>query len=268
MRSSPDRGTQGRKVKRSPDYGPIAATYDQRYRQETFRGVSRLLRSLVDQRRPRTIVEIGCGTGHWLAQMPDDLRVVGIDRSAAMLARAQSKRTRSDLVRADAAALPLAPGSVDLLYCINALHHFPSPERFLHAAGRLVAPTGNILIIGSDPRKAAREWDVYEYFDGVRANDVARFPSSRQIREWLAGAGFEIEAVGTAHPIRQRYVGPEVLRQHFLGRRGTSQMALLTDDAYQAGIARIKATIKRDPKHLFETRIDLDFVLGRRTPRG
>ncbi|MGA9532060.1 MAG: class I SAM-dependent methyltransferase [Anaerolineales bacterium] len=249
---------------RSPDYSLIAANYDQRYQEERLVGVARLLRAIATQWSPKRIIEVACGTGHWLAQLPAHSHVLGIDKSMPMLSEAALKQGVFGLVQADAAALPLGQESADLLFCINALHHFPSPELFVEQAARAVVPNGNLLIVGANPHKASVDWYVYHYFEGVRALDESRFPSSDQTERWLVDRGFRIEAKGTAQPIRDAHIGSAVLETPFLRRRGCSQMALLSDRAYRAGIDRIRQAVEADPEVIFTTSIDLDFVLARR----
>jgi SAM-dependent methyltransferase len=251
-------------MKHSPDYSLIADHYDQRYQEDSLPGVSRLLRAIVVVRRADRIGEVACGTGHWLAQLSDRPNGLGIDRSRAMLQQASMKPVAIELVQADAGSLPLGRASIDLLFCVNALHHFSSPESFVRGAGRALAPRGTLLIVGANPHKSSVDWFVYRYFDGVKALDESRFPPLDQIERWLSVGGFGIEARGTAQPIRDSFAGPDVLETPFIQRRGCSQMALLSDQAYRAGIDRIRQAVARNPAIVFKTSIDLDFVLARR----
>lgn len=64
---------------------------------------------------PATVVDVGCGPGrHARALAARGFTVVGVDLSARFLALARA-RGGAAYVRADAAALPLAPGSADLV---------------------------------------------------------------------------------------------------------------------------------------------------------
>ena len=53
---------------RHTNYDEVAATYDHRYDDEDYSGIEQ---ALVDFAGPAPIrvVELGCGTGHWLAQL-------------------------------------------------------------------------------------------------------------------------------------------------------------------------------------------------------
>ncbi|HID87600.1 MAG TPA: class I SAM-dependent methyltransferase, partial [Anaerolineae bacterium] len=66
----------------------------------------------------RDLLEVGCGTGHftrWFARL--GLRAVGLDLSPAMLAEARG-RDGIPLILGDAACLPFADGSFELVALI------------------------------------------------------------------------------------------------------------------------------------------------------
>ncbi len=96
-----------------------------------------------------TVADLGCGTGALTAALAPRVRkVIGVDRSAAML-QAARRRTEGlgnvELHEADLARLPLAAGSCDaaLLVLVLAYQEDPGPtlaeaHRVLRSAGRLV----------------------------------------------------------------------------------------------------------------------------------
>jgi SAM-dependent methyltransferase len=76
------------------------------------------------------VADVGCGNGAYLAELARRGfagRVIGADMSAGMLAAARERGGGAALVNADATALPLAPGSVDLLLAMHMLYHVPDP---------------------------------------------------------------------------------------------------------------------------------------------
>jgi SAM-dependent methyltransferase len=76
---------------------------------------------------PVSVLEVGSGTGHftrWLAQQ--GLDAVGLDLSAAMLARAQALGGVS-LVQGDACQLPFADGTFDLVAFVTTLEFLGRP---------------------------------------------------------------------------------------------------------------------------------------------
>lgn len=99
---------------------------------------------LSDFPEAKTVLEVGCGTGHftrWFAEQ--GLRVVGLDNSEAMLAEAR-KRNGVSYVAGDALALPFDDRSFDVVAFITTLEFVADPERALSEAAR-VARQGLLL---------------------------------------------------------------------------------------------------------------------------
>jgi ubiquinone/menaquinone biosynthesis C-methylase UbiE len=93
---------------------------------------------------PRSVLEVGCGTGHftrWFASR--GLQTVGLDISAAMLAEAR-RRSSAPLVLGDATRLPLRTASCDLAVLITTLEFVEDPVRAVREALR-VAKHGVLL---------------------------------------------------------------------------------------------------------------------------
>ena len=66
---------------RAVDYDPIATSYDQRfsYPAGERKGVAAVLQRLADEVRTIRILEVGCGTGRWVAELERDGReVIGL----------------------------------------------------------------------------------------------------------------------------------------------------------------------------------------------
>jgi hypothetical protein len=73
---------------RSVDYDHIANTYDRRYQESDYSGVEAALNAFIGEPLHQRVLEVGCGTGHWLQSIAGrDVRAIGVDVSAQMLAR-------------------------------------------------------------------------------------------------------------------------------------------------------------------------------------
>src|SRR5262245_1596514 len=151
--------------------------------------------------------------------------------------------TDARLAVASASALPFSDARFDAVVCVNAFHHFPDKQRFLAEAWRVLEPGGRFFSVGMDPHGGVRRWAIYDFFPGTREADRSRFPAPAAIRAWLAAAGFVDAATSEAERMDEQVAGRDVLASPFLERRGTSQLALLDDAAYAAGIHRIEAAI-------------------------
>ncbi len=228
------------------NYDAIAPHYDARYSANSLEGVAGLLRRLaaeVGGGRGRSL-EVGCGTGHWLSVLEADARqVFGLDLSAGMLGQARRQAPGAALAPGQAGELPFAAGSFDLVLCVNALHHFPNPRAFIVEARRLLRPGGALVNVGMDPQAGRDRWYVYDYFPGTLETDLRRFPSAGTLVDWVKAAGFERATWLTAEHIANVQRGRAVLDDPFLQKHGTSQLALLSEAAYQAGLARLRQAL-------------------------
>src|SRR5258708_38211390 len=159
------------------DYDHIAKTYDRRYQENDYSGVEAALMAFVGERFDQRILEVGCGTGHWLRSFGGrGIRVTGLDASALMLAYAKTQAPRAALAQGSAERLPWASESFDRVFCINALHHFQDKVGFLTEAMRVLRPGGLLMSVGLDPHAGVDHWYIYEYFENVLEIDRRRYP--------------------------------------------------------------------------------------------
>jgi ubiquinone/menaquinone biosynthesis C-methylase UbiE len=235
---------------RQVDYDGIAPTYNRRYADSELSNVAIALRMLAErlaaERAALRVLEVGCGTGHWLAGLRQvTARLHGLDFSAGMLAQACQRTDRLFLTQGRASQLPHAEGSFDLVCCVNAIHHFRQPGAFVPEAQRLLRPGGALAVIGMDPNTLPNRWYVYDYFEGTLEADLARFPSWGTVLDWMIGAGFERAAWRLVEWVHDPRVGRAVLDDPFLRKDAVSQLALLSDGAYAAGLDRIRTALAK-----------------------
>ena len=99
---------------RRVDYDDVASTYNRRYERNRSEGVRAALHEFLGDGGNLDVAEIGCGTGHWLADIADRVRSeIGIDASWEMLRRAAADASTALLIRARAEEVPLASACVD-----------------------------------------------------------------------------------------------------------------------------------------------------------
>ena len=229
---------------RTVDYNQVAPGYDRRFTAGSSSAAGAPILSLAQALDARYILEVGCGTARWLSDLrPASEKLYGVDLSSGMLAQARRRDGRLFLVQGRAAHLPFQSHSFDLLYCINALHHFRRPQEFIAEARRLLRPSGALAVVGLEPRHPRTDWYLYHYFTGTCAADLERYPSSGAILDWMVAAGFEQVSWQTAEHIHHPLTGREVLEDPFLDKNASSQLILLTDEAYAAGLSRIQSAL-------------------------
>jgi len=94
----------------------------------------------------RTLLDVGCGTGHFTAWLTEHgLRCVGLDRAPAMLATLRRRHPGLPAILADAHLLPLRDRAVDLVVFVTTLEFVESPPQALAEAVR-VARRGVVAV--------------------------------------------------------------------------------------------------------------------------
>lgn len=180
----------------------------------------------------RRVLDIGCGRGGGLRMLADRMRagpVIGLDLDPVALAAAR-KRPRSAIppvLRADALALPVRPGSVDAVVNIESACLYGDLPRFHAGVARALRPAGHLLYADIMPTEVIdRAADVFAptglailraaditgpVLASVRARMPAAGASAAEFLEWFAAAleGHDlvyglVQAQRTDHPDPER----------------------------------------------------------------
>ncbi|HET8549539.1 MAG TPA: class I SAM-dependent methyltransferase [Bryobacteraceae bacterium] len=247
------------------DYDRLASVYDSRYSVNRLAGIGEALVALAARMGARRVLEVGCGTGYWLGELASHAPFVcGADISIGMLEHARAKLASAPLVAARANALPFTGASFDLIFVVNAIHHFEDPCAFIRGAADLLAAGGALAVIGIDPRLLCRRY-FYDYFEGSWERDLRRFPAIGDIVNWLAAAGFARIEYRIVERYRRIFQGDAVLTDPFLQKTSNSLLGLLTDADYELGLRRIEAAIAAGTTE-FISDIAFPMIAGWRQP--
>jgi len=84
------------------------------------------------------------------------------------------------------------------------------------------------------------------------------------VRAWMQAAGFGRIEQRTVEIIDVVWEGEQVFDDAFLAKNATSQLAMLSDEEYDAGIGRMRAAIAANPAISFHTHIELVMMTGER----
>jgi len=255
------------------DYNSISDKYDRRYEINPLKGVEQTLRGLIAETGARRVLEIGCGTGYWLKTLlPHVDQIIGLDSSIGMLRRALDLTGSIELVRGSADSLPFAANSFDLIFVVNALHHFDDKQGFVEQSRHLLRPGGALATIGLDVLSAIGHWVIYDYFPETIGYDKSRFLQWEQIQSLMRSVELVVQPMRTVEHISIEKRGRAILGDHFIQRHGTSQFMGLTDEQYLAGIERIKSAIdsaeKRGEEAVFKADLLLKMVVGYVSEQG
>jgi SAM-dependent methyltransferase len=232
---------------RRTDYDTVAPHYDERYQNKTryaLEGLAGVIDAFVGIEPGTRVLEVGCGTGHWLSLLAArGVDVAGIDASAEMLARARGKLPGIELVVGSAEKLPWRDATFDRVLAVNALHHFTDGEASVREARRVLGSGGSFLTIGLDPSTGLDRWFVYDWFEPTLELDLRRYPAGERIRDWFVAAGFVHVETRLATHIVAAMDAELALSQGRLDPTTTSQLAILTNEEYERGLSRIRERI-------------------------
>jgi SAM-dependent methyltransferase len=224
------------------DYDRVADVYESRYQRNDYTGVEQALVTFVEgapMSRQR-VLEVGCGGGHWLRRLGEaGVNVVGLDPSAGLLAVARPEVGGGRLVRGRAEALPYASGFCGRIFCVNALHHFDEPAVFFREARRVLCAGGGLLTVGLDPHTGQDEWWIYDYFPTALIEDRRRYLPAARIRDLMAKAGFSNCETHIIQHLPRAMTVSEASSGGFMHRTSTSQLMVISESEYEAGMKRI-----------------------------
>ncbi len=157
---------------------------------------ARLLESLEEPEQPvpTTVLDLGSGPGRAAAAMKKrwpKAQVLALDLSLPMLHQARKRAgwwRPFHCVGADAAALPLAEGSVDLLFSNLCLQWLPDLPAVFAGFRRVMKPGGRLLLSSFGPRTLHELREAFAAADAVE--HVSQFAPIQQIGDALLAAGF------------------------------------------------------------------------------
>lgn len=108
-------------------------------------------------KRTLRILDIGCGTGSFLAKCMGtglDVEAIGLDMSYNMIHLAQDKSQQippnGSTLRftvGDAEHLPFEQGCFDVVTCSNSFHHYPHQGHALREMRRVLRKDGELMIV-------------------------------------------------------------------------------------------------------------------------
>ena len=142
------------------------------------------------------VLEIGVGTGRIALPLARRVgRVVGIDLSAAMLAKGLEKRGALPVhfVRADATRLPCADESADAAVAVHVFHLIADWRAALAELARVLRP-GGLLLYGADDQARGKAWTRWrERLDAQLGVENVGVPRAR-IDTFLEDEGWRVAA--------------------------------------------------------------------------
>ena len=155
------------------------------------------------------VVDVATGAGHTAhAFAPHVAQVVATDVTASMVAKARALAREKGLANVTAAVagaegLPFAAGTLDLVTCRLAAHHFPDVGAFLAEVHRVLRPGGHLALVDNvvpgslrSGKKARLQQEAGRYINALerlRDPSHARCLSVYEWRQAFLDAGLVVD---------------------------------------------------------------------------
>jgi 2-polyprenyl-3-methyl-5-hydroxy-6-metoxy-1,4-benzoquinol methylase len=142
------------------------------------------------------MLDIGCGTGHYLARFGrQGFKVAGLDGSDEMIAHAKAQNPGVRIERGDVEAIPFPSAQFDVLLCIEVLRYLPRFSACLREMARVLRPGGMCVATATPLLNLNGYWLVNRLASTVGVPGFVRlkqfFSTSWRLRREFLAAGFE-----------------------------------------------------------------------------
>jgi SAM-dependent methyltransferase len=222
---------------------------------------SATFRAALPHARPRRSLDLGCGAGRFTALLGEVFggTVVGLDASLAMLGeRPAAADATLAFAAADARALPLRTGSIDLALLSMVYHLLASPAATVAEVGRVLRGGGAVLV-RTPTREILDRIAFLPFFPAARAIDEARMPGRAALEAVFLAAGF---SGGLHATVAQEFAASGAAAFAKVRRRPFSSLQLMPDEAFAEGLARYEAFCRTAPPAALVDPLDV-FVFHR-----
>jgi SAM-dependent methyltransferase len=181
----------------------------------------------------RRVLDVGCGTGRFLAQLAEVAKAWGVDASPEMLEVARGRANAAGLKVGSAEQLPFKDGWFERATMWLVAHLVDRPRAFAEAL-RVLAADGRFAVATFDPSYFDEFW-LNELFPSMEAIDRARFPPAEQLDAELVGAGFS--QVGVLRLSQRGSLDRTAALERIRGKH-ISTFDLISDEEYAHGLER------------------------------
>jgi len=197
----------------------------------------RAVRRAAPLRPGSTVVDAGCGAGRFSVALASGYanRVIGLDRSARMLAQTRSRHARVSFCVADVQQLPIRQSSVSMVFLSNVVHHLSDLQGAAAGFARVLERPG-FVVVRNYVRERLASVPYLEFFPEAHAASLAMLPSAGEVVAAFERAGLKLVS---AEMIEQPVASSPGEYLSKVRSRVYSDLATISDDAFEAGVTRM-----------------------------
>ena len=232
------------------DYGPVAGIYAVHRWALAWKAAP--LRDAVGRAGGSPVLDLGCGTGDYLADLHDhfaDARLLGCDRSPEMLTQARTKCPAARFVRIDLdRSLPVRSQAIAVICAVDVFHHLRDPALVLRESHRALRPGGVVCVISDSTEDIHARTLARLFPETVRIN-LDRYPRVEDLCRTAEACGFRLSSRATIR-------GTIDLDERFLGAlesKALSELRLIPAEAHRDGMERARECARRGEAYVSQS---------------
>lgn len=195
-----------------------------------------------------SVLEIGCGSGNntVLMKAATGAEVYGMDQSRGMLDKADKKSENIHFMQGDAVTLEgIQDESFDVVYMVDVIHHIRDIASMFRNIFRVLRKEGMVFVFTDTHEKIRNERLTSKYFPETINVELERYQPTDEIIAIMKECGFKNARLERLKSKEQFEIGEYLIKAAEV--KGFSMFHLISDDAIERGIQRIREDMKKGP---------------------